>query len=309
MRRRSWSAGASVLSNFCVDVDEFLGWVEARRHRGALLLAASMLLPPLGILGGALLVYLCLRYDARYGLITAAVAGLVLCLLSLAVGGPTAVTRAASVAAFNWLPLLGLAAVQSRYRSLTLSFQVAAATGFVLLLVGLAFVPDVRALTLDVLRGVWEAMAQLGFGRMPEEAESAIVSIFPGLFVGFMALGYLVSLFIGCWWFKGGDSEPGFGEQFRRLRLGRLLIILATVVMGLAIVTDWLVMSNLAWMFLIFLVLQGLSVAHYLVAERGLHKSILIVVYVLLILVGQIGIPVLAGAGYLDNWLDVRTRI
>jgi hypothetical protein len=290
-------------------VDEFFGWVEARRHRGALLLAASMLLPPLGILGGGLLVYLCLRRDPHYGLVTAAFAALILSVLSLAVGGPAAVGRALTVAAINWLPLLGLAAVQTRYRSLSLSFQVAAATGFLILLVGLALVPDVRALALDVLRGVWEAMAQLGFGRMPEEAEGAIVSIFPGLFVGFMALGYLVSLFIGCWWYKSGDGEPGFGEQFRQLRLGRLLIIVVTVVIGLAILTGWVVMTNLAWMFLIFLVLQGLSVAHYLVAERGLHKSILVMVYVLLILVGQIGMPVLAGAGFLDNWLDVRKRI
>lgn len=268
-----------------------------------------MLLPPLGILGGGLLVYLCLRRDAHYGLVTAAFAALILSVLSLAVGGPAAVGRALTVAGINWLPLLGLAAVQTRYRSLSLSFQVAAATGFLILLVGLALVPDVRALALDVLRGVWEAMAQLGFGRMPEEAEGAIVSIFPGLFVGFMALGYLVSLFIGCWWYKSGDGEPGFGEQFRQLRLGRLLIIVVTVVFGLAIVTGWVVMTNLAWMFLIFLVLQGLSVAHYLVAERGLHKSILVMVYVLLILVGQIGMPVLAGAGFLDNWLDVRKRI
>ncbi len=290
-------------------VDEFLAWVGARRYRGAILIAASMLVPPLGILGGGLLVYLCLRHDVRYGLVTTLLAGLILCLLSVVVDGAGSVGRVVTVAGINWVPLLGLAAVQARYRSLSLSFQVAAAAGFVLLLLGLLAIPDIREMTVEVMRGVWEAMTQLGFGEMPAEAEAAIIAIFPGLFTGFMALGYLVSLFIGCWWYKGDENEPGFGAQFRRLRLGRMLVILLTVVMGLAIATGWSVMSNLSWMFMIFLVLQGLSIMHFLVAERGLHKSILIVMYALLILVGQIGFPMLAAAGYLDNWLDVRTRI
>jgi hypothetical protein len=290
-------------------VDEFLSWVEARWHRGAALLAASMLLPPLGVLGGALLVYLSLRRDARYGLLTAAVAAALLCILSGLVGGPAAIGRALGVAAINWVPLLGLAAIQAKYRSLSLSFQVAAAAGFVLLLTALLVVQDVEALTSDVLRNLWDGMKQFGFGDLPADAEISLSGIFPGLFVGFMALGYLVSLFIGCWWYKPGENESGFGEQFRKLRLGRLLVIVATVVMALAIATDWLIMSNLAWMFLAFFVLQGLSIVHFLVVERDLHKAILIMVYVLLILVGQVGVPILAGAGYLDNWLDVRTRI
>jgi uncharacterized protein YybS (DUF2232 family) len=54
------------------------------------------------------------------------------------------------------------------------------------------------------------------------------------------------------------------------------------------------------------LMLQGLSLVHFLVGPGGWPKALLVVMYAMLVLVLQLIMPLLTALGYLDNWFDLR---
>ena len=59
---------------------------------------------------------------------------------------------------------------------------------------------------------------------------------------------------------------------------------------------------------MVLFMIQGVSVAHGLVAEFGASSAWLVGLYLLLILVAPQGATMVALAGYADGWLDFRAR-
>jgi hypothetical protein len=111
------------------------------------------------------------------------------------------------------------------------------------------------------------------------------------------------------------DAPGGFGQEYRQLRLGKLLgiVALAVVVCGftlskfgieLPVVDAWM------WIAVTGLAFQGLAAAHNLKANGLIGRGWLIATYVLLIvpLTTMLVIVLLAGWGLADNWQRSRSR-
>jgi hypothetical protein len=96
-------------------------WLLARPQNAGLALAMTMLMPGLATLSGAILVLLVVQQDLRKVLLTAAFAGLVLLVFTLA-SGSSPVLAVIGIVTF-WLPILVLARILRATRSLTLTLQ------------------------------------------------------------------------------------------------------------------------------------------------------------------------------------------
>ena len=132
-----------------------------------------------------------------------------------------------------------------------------------------------------------------------------------GLVIALTLLGILISLYLGRWWQSLLYNPGGFGREFRELRLGRRMA-LATAVLVVAALLAGKVAGSLGVELLILAVtiymIQGLAVAHALVASRGASVGWLVGLYFLVLFASPHAMLAVGIAGYADSWLDFRKR-
>ena len=136
-------------------------------------------------------------------------------------------------------------------------------------------------------------------------------------------MGTVVSLCLARYWAALIDRPGAFGEEFRRLRFGRWLLLLVPVLLVVGVlfggakpnltIIMWVTLSLLlAQLYLVGMVvflIQGISVAHALVNEFSASSAWLVGFYLLLIFVAPQGATVVSVAGYADGWVDFRARV
>lgn len=284
-----------------------LRWIMQRQHRQVTLVAALSLLPFLGVLSSGLLALVALQRGIKQSLITAAFAMVLLAGVALASGGdPVPMLEVTGV---MWGPVLLLAGLLQAYRSLNLAFQVAAILGVVGVSLVLVALPDPVSVLGEVMGPVKEQFSGAG-QALSEEQWNTIFRVMPGVMTGLVTLVCLAGLFVGRVWQDGLEESAGrFGSEFRQLKLGRILTAVSTLTIVLAMLVGGLWIENVMWVFVVLLMMQGLSLAHFLVSEGGWPMALLIVVYGLLILLLQWALPLLAMLGYLDNWFGLRQKL
>jgi uncharacterized protein YybS (DUF2232 family) len=146
--------------------------------------------------------------------------------------------------------------------------------------------------------------------ELSEESWNSIFRVMPGVMTGLITLVCLTGLFVGRVWQDGLEEFAGrFGAEFRQLKLGTVLTAVSTLTIVIAMLVGGLWIENVMWVFVVLLMLQGLSLAHFLVSEGGWPMALLIVVYGLLVLLLQLALPLLAMFGYLDNWFGLRQKL
>lgn len=284
-----------------------LRWIMQRQHRQVTLVAGLSLLPFLGVLSSGLLALVVLQRGVKQSLITAALAMALLVGVALASGGdPVPMLEVTSV---MWGPVLLLAGLLQMYRSLNLVFQVAAILGVVGVSLVLVVMPDPVSVLGEVMGPVKEQFSVAG-QELSEESWNSIFRVMPGVMTGLVTLVCLAGLFVGRVWQDGLEELAGrFGAEFRQLRLGMVLTAVSTLAIVIALLVGGLWIENVMWVFVVLLMLQGLSLAHFLVSEGGWPMALLIVVYGLLVLLLQLALPLLAMLGYLDNWFGLRQKL
>lgn len=281
----------------------------------AVMAILALLLPPLSYLSGAAVALVTLRLGPKAGLqlgLLAAVAATALMLLLQLppqLGGVFLLVL--------WLPVWALAVSLRRSASPARAIVLAVLFGLMLLL-GFSFsIDNPTQWWLEILRVLLEPMLQQVSPQDLPQVEADMAKL-AGQMSGAMAAGMVVSL-LGClllgrWWQAQLFNPGGFGEEFRQLRLGQTVALLALLLAAAQLLWQLSeesssgLLRDLLALALVAFALQGIAIVHALVRLNGAHKGWLIAMYVLLLPFMGPMVLLLAMAGMLDNWFDFRKR-
>jgi hypothetical protein len=277
--------------------------------------AVLMLLVPLvGILAGGALALVTLRNGAREGLLIAAGAAAVLAVAAQMLGSSASASGIATALALTWAPLLLSAAVLRSTRSQAAALAAAGLciAGFALLFHASVGDPAAwwRAILPDFLQPLLERLP-MSAGEQ-EEFLAAMASAMTGGLAATLLSGTTVALLFGRWLQSLVFNPGGFGAEFRALRFGPVMSVIALVVVTLsALLGGWIGGVALTLLFLCatMLAVQGLALAHAVVRLRSAHTGWLIALYALLVFFPPQALVVLAAAGFADGWFDLRARM
>jgi hypothetical protein len=281
----------------------FVDWVLARRYR--LILLAIMTVPVLPCVTAALTSLDTLRRGPMQGFAGAliGVAGIVI--LALVSGAHPALF--AVIALVTFLSGAGIG-VLLKAGSLTFAFQAVVLACFIV--AGAASLFATKALEL-LEPGIDQLVEFLRANDAPPDQ----IALIEGSGVMVVLVGAVFSqlmgaLFLAYWWVTVAAGERRFGAEFRALKLGRLLGVLATTVVALGLVFDTALVQNLSALALLAFVFQGLAVLHAWADAKRWHPGLVAPVYVLLVTpVRVLVIFALSAVGLLDNWFDLRARL
>jgi hypothetical protein len=135
-----------------------------------------------------------------------------------------------------------------------------------------------------------------------------------GILLGLSAAGVfaqlVAALLIAYWCLGLVRDDVSFGEEFRTLKLGRVLGFPAMALVALGLVWDVALVQNLTPLALFGFLFQGSAVMHAWAHARQWHIGILVLVYVLFVppLTGM-AILGLSAVGLLDNIFDLRSGL
>jgi hypothetical protein len=294
---------------------KFVAWFSQSWGRAAFCTALFGVLSLFGLLpfmlvAGALPVFVTLHTDARQGVRTALIGTVAISGLVLVLDG-SVLKAVGSVATIYWMPF-ALGVLLKRYRSLTLTFQVAVLISLVGIGASYLVLADPDGLWNERIRKLLLAM-QEGFGLDDKQIGTLQTLLNWGTFVTQLLLTGLGSLFLGRWWQSLIDAPKQFGAEFRQLRLGRYLGVTAVLIVVVAslssvfgitlpVVDAWL------WIAVVALAIQGLAVAHARKASGKLASGWLTAIYICLVLPITVTmvVAVLVGLGLADNWRQYR---
>ena len=297
-----------------------LSYIASGRVQAAttssLFAVASLKLPPLSYLSGAVIGVMTLRFGVTEGALMIAGSGLiagVICWMLFATATPVL-----AFAAATWVPvwLLSLLLRASGSQGLMLAGAMTA---------GVAIVLGFHLLLVDPA-GWWsETMTAFLFGNAERagvvlDAEQsaqlqglidALAPHMSGLVAGGTVLGLTLTVMMARCWQAALDNKGGFGREFRALRLPRPLVVAAGLLLVVTVLADGAtggIAGNLLWTVLMAFVVQGLAVAHAVLAGRPRAGAWLLGIYLLLgLLTLQVAL-VLAMVGFSDEWLGLRRR-
>jgi hypothetical protein len=286
-----------------------------RGHAQAALVAAttallSFMLPLFGLISAATIGLVTLRQGWRSGAMVGSTATLGTAVFSLLVlGAPAA---GLGVLLVLWVPLWLCAGVLRETRSLTLTFQLSAASGMALVLVLRLLVADPSAYWMQVLEPVRQTL--IADGLLPAELSVQIVQDaaqwMTGSFAAAFVLQTLISLIIARSWQATLYHPGGFGAEWRAFRLGqRSGIFILLLLGGFSLTPGAGLIADLLLLVSILLVIQGLAVGHALRYATAARRGWLIGGYLVLVLFMPQALFIVACVGLIDVWLDFRTRM
>lgn len=268
----------------------------------------SLILPPLGYLGGAAVALVTLRMGWRQGLLLILGAMIATGLLGmLLIANPLA---GVLIGLTFWFPLWGMAVSLRRTASLTRSLILAALFGTMTVLMFHSGMADPAEWWFELLQETFQkTIGQLNEAERTQFLQN--LKVIGGLMTGGAAAALSASL-IGClllgrWWQALLYNPGGFGEEFRQLRLGRslalgLLLVLLLFTLGFG----GLLFQDIFVVLLVPFVIQALAVAHTLVRLRKLNSGWLAALYLLLLVANGHMLLLLGFIGAMDNWFDFR---
>lgn len=290
------------------------GFIMRGYAQAALVAAASallsLLLPPLGLVSGAVVALFTLRRGLREGALLAGLATLGVGLLgALALGSPW---PALGTLLILWLPVWGLAALLRASRSLSLTVAAAGIMGALIVLAIHTLAADPTAGWLELMTPFREVLVRDGVVE-PEAAEAlfgAIARWMTGAFAAALVLQWVLGLFLGRWWQALLYNPGGFGQEYRDLRLprvlgiaGLVLLALMALIRGPGLIPDLLIVITPLYL------LQGLAVLHQVHGARDLHAGWLFGLYVLLVVFMPHAEILVACLGLVDIFGDFRSRL
>jgi hypothetical protein len=291
----------------------FLATYVARGPLQATLVVAvsallSLILPPLGYLGGAAVSLVTLRMGWRQGLLLILGAMIVTGLLGmLLIGNPLA---GVIFGLTFWLPLWVMAVSLRRTANLVRSLLLGALFGVVTVLLFHSGTADPAKWWFDLLQeALQKSITEMSDAERVQFLQN--LKVIAGLMTGGAAAVLSASL-IGClllgrWWQALLYNPGGFGEEFRSLRLGRSFTLgFLAVLLFFALGVGGLLFQNIFVVLLVPFVIQALAVAHTLVRVRKVNNGWLAALYLLLVVANGHMLLLLGFFGAMDNWFDFR---
>jgi len=293
----------------------FANWVMKGRMQAVIaatvLAVLALLVTPLALLSAAVVMLAVQRQGWQEG---ALVVGSALLAIT-GLGGLLFQMPLATllIGALLWLPAGILGGVLGRTGSLRLAIETAVVGAGLIVLLQYWLLEDPAAFWGDALnefvvqRVDPEMLAASNIGQLVE----LMAGWMPGGVAATWLLGSVASLVLARYWAALLDRPGAFGAEFRQLRFGRWLLLLVPVLLVVGVLMTGGEPSLVGQLYLVGMVvflIQGISVAHGLVAEFGGSPAWLVGLYLLLVFVAPQGVTVVALAGYADGWLDFRAR-
>jgi hypothetical protein len=268
-------------------------------------MVALLILPFLAIASAGIVVLVTLREGWRRAAQDVAVA-------------MVALAAAAALMSGNWVAVLGGAAATwlmaivvaelHRTGSLNLAVQATILLGLAGAALFLWSHPDPQLYWEGMLGELIAAGGAAGLEVLPQDLLPRAASVMTGVVAASIAGSAICALCLGCWW-AGESGQPGIGDEWRELRLGRILGLIAAGVAVLLVLGRGDSADDLALVIGSGFVLQGLAVLHWLAARRKWPTIWPWAVYLPLALVPMVGVVevmLLAVLGLVDNSFDLR---
>lgn len=279
-------------------------WLTARPQNAVLGLAVTLLLPAPQLTSGVIMVLLVLAQGMRLAVIEASAAGAILIAVSLVFGvSPVSMM---TLMAGTWLPVLLLTVLLTSTRSLALTMQVSVIAAVVAMSAFYIVVADPVAFWQPYLDTMAEIARQSNLELNTELLNAEVMTVSATL--AFWML-YIAGLLLGYGLYDKLPGESGRFGLFRNLNFGRVIASTMALVSVLALVAGVSWLQNLAFVMFVVFWIQGLSIVHWMHAEKLLPVAAVISVYVLLPLLQVLLVTVLAALGYMDAWFEFRRRM
>lgn len=270
----------------------------------------SLIVPLVGLISSAAIALVTLRKGADEGLVVGAFAGFAGGLLAFtALGSPL---PAVGFVLMLWLPVWVLGLVLRQTRSLALTVQVAALFGLLVVAGIRLFAADPATYWVELLEPVRRSLVGSSVidATVSERLVVQAARWMTGAFAATFCFQLLLALLIGRWWQALLYNPGGFGAEFRALRMRSEVAYSALGLAAVVLLSDgamWATELLLLLAPLFFL--QGVAIVHNLAHAYSAHRGWLIGFYGLLLLVMPYAEILVAGFGFLDNWVDLRTRV
>lgn len=263
----------------------------------------ALRLPPFAILSSAVVALVALRRGWIFGLAVAAAAGIL-------VGAAWFLLETKPGLAFPlvfalWPPLLIAAETLRRTES----------QGAALLAVGLTVATYVVAMHLVVgdVVAFWHEWLKRAVAAVPGATvkgfeENNTIRLMNGFLGMLFGLSLMVALLFGRWLQSLLYNPGGFGPEFRRLRLPRLLLPLAVAVVWVAGWWNPILVADLFMAGILMYFFAGLAVIHGVIAIRGLPVGWTVPIYIALVYFPEMVLAGLALVGALDTFVNFRAQ-
>jgi len=286
-------------------VKAIVDWVFAQRVRPIIL--AVVAAPLLALVSGALIAVETARRDFAGGVICAL--GTFAGLLGIAALVGADLSLFAAIGSACAVSGVGIGLLIRRAGNLVLAYQTA-------VLVSMVVVAAVGLLGFDLrtffASAVQEFVALMQANDMPPEDIAFIDERGPAIVFGVAVFSQLVGvLLLAYWWSLIAARQRRFGQEFRRLALGRVLGAIATLVIVLGLASRVELVQNLVPLALLGFLLQGVAVVHAWAHAKKWPPGLVAPLYVLLLMpaVNVLVVLPLSLVGVVDNWFDLRALI
>lgn len=289
------------------------GLVMSARWRAVAIAVVSaivaLFIPPLAYVGAAVIGLVTLRLGVREGVGVIAFGALALTGVGVLLDGVA--LPLVSGALLLWLPVWLLALLLRSSESLALVLQTSAVFGALLVLLSYLVLGDPSAWWAPRIELILEPLFTAR-GLDVGEYVPELARWMTALTVAALVLGVLLSLLWARAWQARLYNPGGFGTEFRALRLGRQFALASVALAAAALLPVaglGIIAADLVFTLVVLYLLQGLALAHAAVHLTKARRSWLVVLYGLLLFAAPQIIMLLALLGWLDTWIDIRTRL
>jgi hypothetical protein len=285
-------------------VQALAAWLTAKPQNAVLGLAVTLLLPAPQLTSGVIMVLLVLAQGMRLAVIEASAAGAILIVVSLLFG--VSAVSMMTLMAGTWLPVLLLTVLLVSSRSLALTMQVSVIVAVVAMAGFYIVVADPAAFWQPYLTTMADIARQNSLALNTELLNAEVMTVSATL--AFWML-YIAGLLLGYGLYNKLPGESGRYGLFRNVSFGRVIAFTMALVSLLAFMVGVSWLQNVAFVMFVVFWIQGLSIVHWMHAEKMLPLAAVVSVYVLLPLLQVLLVTVLAALGYMDAWFEFRRRM
>ncbi len=279
----------------------------------ALLSLGALLFPPLSYLANGVVTLATLRMGPKEGMKVVLATTVIFTLLAGLV--LKQITLPAIFLLTGYLPVYGASLVLGYSRSLSAAVLFAGGLGL-LLVMGIHLVLAEPALwwQQQLTPYLTKISEQPGwqFDKMQTQVIlKSLSAMMTAILAAGLTLNVILGLIVGRSWQARLYNPSGFAQEFRKLNLGKAAAMLTVALMIATVIPaaqSLSVLHDSLPVMLIVFALQGLSVIHAIVNQRGFHRFWLITVYVLLVVTMPQMLVLLATVGVLEQWFKFRQR-
>ena len=268
----------------------------------------ALAFPLSAIISGAALVLITLHAGPRNSILIA-----LACVLALAICSYLFIGNAnigAITAAAQLMPSFLLATVLYSTRSLSLSMQAGALLGAVTFVIATAIFPDTQQFWQSTLNPILSPVLEAR-GSSQEHIASVIAltaKYMTGLLIASVVLVHSCILLFGYKLHSLVNTSIPFDADFKQMRLGTVLAILALITGIWAFLTQSAFAAQLCIILGVLFFLQGMAVIHTICGTMTKGKLWLIIAYLLVIFIPQ-AILIVILLGLFETFIKLRQRI